>query len=226
MKGRRLSKREMKEDAFVTFAFRAADFIEEHKSKMILGVVLVALAIAGGAFIVSSRRSGNEEAREQLLAGVIQQRYGSYSGAAAAFEDVLARHRGTASGKLANLYLGHVRYEMGDFEAALEAYREYLRREKSDRLTVGQAKRGIAACLENTGKYEEAAELYEEVARSYDRGNVAAEDLMFAARCWRAAGQPDKAMKILQEVVDSYPGYQELSKAKVFLAELEYDSSR
>ncbi len=225
MRGKRISRREMKEDAFVTFSFRALEFVKMHRSKLILGGVLAVFVVIGAAYITSSRRAGEAEAGEQLIAGMVQQNAGNNLGAAAAYEELLSRHSRTSSGKMALLFLGHARYDLGQYDAALTAYQRYLKREKRDKLTIGQAKRASAACLENLGRYEEAAGLYEDVARSIDRGDAVADDLMGAARCWKLAGVPGRAIELLQEIVDSYPKYQDLDRAKVFLAELQYSSS-
>jgi tetratricopeptide (TPR) repeat protein len=226
LKGKKLSRREMKEDAFVTFAFRALDYVKLHRSKFILGGVALVAAIAITSYVSSSRRGAEEAASRQFLAGVLQQRRANYSGAIAAYEDVVSRHSGTSSGKLALLYLGHARYELEQYEQATEAYERYLDQEKGDKLTRAHATRGIAACLENTGKYTEAAQRYLEVARNLDPEGEVPEDLMLAARCFRLAGTPERAVELLQEIVDEYPDYQEVEKVKVFLAELQYASSQ
>jgi tetratricopeptide (TPR) repeat protein len=225
LKGKRITRREMKEDALVTFSFRAADFVKTHRSRLVLGGVLALVVIVGAIYVTSSRRAGEEEASRQLLAGMVQQNAGNDLGAAAAYEELLSRHSRTDSGKMALLFLGHARYNLGQYGAALDAYQRYLKREKRDKLTVGQAKRAAAACLENTGKFEEAAGMYEDVARSIDEGDAVADDLMAAARCWRLAGVPDRAIELLQEIVGSYPRYQDLDQAKIDLARLQYSSS-
>lgn len=226
MKGRKPTRREMKEDAFVTFVFRASDFIKENSTKVIAGVALAVIVGVASAYILTSRRAADEEAGRQLLAGMLQQRMENYEAAAAAYEDVLSRFSGTATGKIALLYLGHARYGMKDYDAAAEAYERYLKREKKDRLTRSQAMRGLAACMESTGRYEEAAAAYEETARTLDADSAAPEDLMAAARCLRLAGNPQGAMSLLQEIVDSHSDFQEIDKAKVLLAELEYGTSK
>jgi tetratricopeptide (TPR) repeat protein len=225
LKGKRITRREIKEDALVTFAFRAVEFVKKERSRLILGGVIAVLAVVGTLYVTSSRRAGEEEASEQLLAGMVQQNAGNDLGAAAAYEELLSRHSRTRSGKMALLFLGHARYNLGQYGAALDAYQRYLKREKRDKLTVGQAKRASAACLENTGKFEDAAGMYEDVARSVDEGDAVADDLMAAARCWKLAGVPDRAIELLQEIVDSYPKYQNLDRAKIVLAELQYSSS-
>lgn len=226
MKGKRISKREMKEDAFVTFAFRALDFMKLHRSKLILGAVAVVAVLAVTFYVNSSRTAAEEAASRQFLAGVLQQRRANYSGAVAAYEDVIARHGGTSSGKLSLLYLGHCRYELGQYEQSAEAYEQYLDKVGGDDLTRAQAMRGFAACLDNQGKYTEAAQRYLELARKLDSESEAPGDLMFAARCYRLAGTPGKAMELLQEIIDTYPDYREVEKAKVLLAEMEYGSSQ
>jgi len=222
LKGKRLTRREMKEDALVTLSFKALDFLKRHRAKFILGAVAVVAVIVAASAVSSSRKKAEEFASKQLLAGMLQQRRANYSGAAAAYEDVLDRFSGTRSGKLALLYLGHARFELGRYDLAIESYSKYLEREKKDRLTRGQAERGIAACLENQGKFEEAAVRYERVARDLDEEDSAPEDLMAAARCLRLAGEKERAAEILQEIVDSYPDFRELDKAKVYLAELQH----
>jgi TolA-binding protein len=226
LKGKKLSRREMKEDAFVTFAFRALDYVKLHRSKFILAGVALVAAVAVTSYVTSSRKASEEAASRQFLAGVLQQRRANYSGAIAAYEDVVSRYSGTSSGRLALLYLGHSRYELGQYDQAAESYESYLSKEGGDRLTRGHAIRGLAACLENTGKYTEAGDRYLEVARNLDVEDEVPDDLMLAARCFRLAGTPERAIGLLREIVESYPDYQEVEKAKVLIAELEYASSR
>ena len=226
MKGRKPTRREMKEDAFVTFVFRASDFIKENRTKVIAGAALAVIVGVASTYIVTSRRAAEEEAGRQLLAGILQQRMENYEGAAAAYQDVLSRFSGTESGKLALLYLGHARYGMMEYGSSVEAYERYLKREKKDTLTRAHAKRGIAACMENMGRYEEAAVAYEETARTLDGDSAVPEDLMAAARCRRLAGNPEEAMSLLQEIVDFHSDFRDIDKAKVLLAELEYGTSK
>jgi TolA-binding protein len=219
---KRLTKRQIREDPLVTWTAKIETYSATHGKRVVMALGAVALAIVLG-FVLRGARRGAELAAAELLAQAQYQLWsGSPAQAAELAAQVIERSPGTRSGRIAYLVRGDAFLQTGDAEGALEAFRNFLGREKRDKLLRLSARRGVAVALENAEKYAEAAAAYEELAHEGKPGTMAAQDLLAAARSRERAGDPAKARTLYQEVVDSYPKETSASDAKLRLVELEH----
>ncbi len=96
--------------------------------------------------------------------------------------------------KLGQLYLDQKQYALAEpmFTEALEKDAE-----------MDEARYGLGKSLHGMGRYEEAAEVLEELVKidkKYDYGNA----IFGLAECYRLAGQEDKALEAYEQVINSF----------------------
>lgn len=96
--------------------------------------------------------------------------------------------------QLGLLYLDQKKYDQ-----ALEPLREAVQRDPE----LTEARYGLAKALYGLGRYEEAAEVLEELVKidkKYDYGNA----IFGLAECYRLSGQDEKALETYKAVIKSY----------------------
>lgn len=218
-KKHRITRREMKEDPLVTFSLKAADFARRNARVLaVVGVVVVASAII--AVMMTRDRARAESEAEVLLAEANKELWrGNAPEATTLYNELLDRYAGTKSGRRGLLFGGDALLESGKYDEAIGSYEKFLSRERKDELLRSSARRGIATALEDKGEFAKAAGVREALGITL-QGNDAAQELMSAGRCYRAASMYGKAIELYEKVISGHPDYWGVEEAKVSLEEL------
>ncbi|HID09891.1 MAG TPA: tetratricopeptide repeat protein, partial [Candidatus Latescibacteria bacterium] len=218
---RRLTKKEVKQDKFVTAVFRAWVLVRERYRELGAGVLGV-LAVVGVVNLWASHRERREaEAWELLAEGQIAWAQGDTARASGVYRELRERFWGTKAAARACLALGDIALSKGLYDEAEKAYRTCLDRYGKDEVLAFAASYGIGTCLENLGKYEEAAEAYRKFARRHPKSPLAPEALWKAAWCLEQAGRLGEAKEVLREVLRQYPEATNRYKVRQRLRTLE-----
>ena len=198
-------KKEIKEDKLVTTYFEARNYWKKNYQNILkIGGVVLALIILL-SFWTSSKKSSEYKASYELGIAMMKTSQGNPESTSSELEQIADRFSGTAAGNEALLFAAQTERLSDQNEEALKAYETYIRKGRKDAYLYPAALLGKAACLEDLGKFEEAAETYL-AAASANRGLfVAPRFHIDAARCFRLAGQPEKAKQNAQYVLDNYP---------------------
>jgi len=215
----KMTRKEMKKDPLVTFSLKAADFVRMHARVIIIASVAIVVSIVVIAMMVRDRSSA-ETAAEMILVQANKELWsGNPAQATVYYDELLDRYSGTSCGKKALLFKGDALLETQSYDEAITTYERFLQREKKDDLLRVSARRGIAAALEEKGEFARAAKIREDLSRLV-QGNEAAEEMMAAARCYRAAAMYGMAIELYEKVVSNHPDYWGKSSAMVSLEEL------
>ena len=216
----RLTKQELKEDAFVTWVYDTTDRVQRNWIPVAVAIgAVVVLALGAWAW---SRANAKKEAEARTTLAEASTAYwsGNYVRTAQLADQVIADAGGTRAAVDALRMKADALFWQGSFDSAATLYREVLGKEKGDspvRLAVQQS---LAFALESKKDFAGAAALYEEVAaQAPDRMN-AADFLMNAGRAWRGAGQRDKAKAAFEKVAGEYKETTFARDAEVALGEL------
>ena len=192
----------------------------ERSGRIVLAVVGVVVAIgAVSYFTLKARAAAEETAAGKLAEANIFFWQGDYPRALALAKQVADQHGSTRSGHDAHRLAGDAAFWGGDFKNAIAEYRRYLDTDKSG-LLADAARRSLAYSLESDKQYAEAAGLYEGLIGKFDRSS-SAEFLAASARCERAMGKNDEAIKRLQRLTDEYGDTPYIKSAQLDLAELK-----
>lgn len=143
---------------------------------------------------------------------------GEYEG----FEAIAANYSGTKAAKRAHYYLGIIYRDKGEFQAALDHFKEAdLEDETISTICVGN----IGDMYVQLGNYEEGASYLEKAARkaANDKGRnyLAPVYMIKAAKVYMELSKDDKAIGLLQSVTEDYDkNTQDYNEAAKLLAML------
>ncbi|MFH0777043.1 MAG: tetratricopeptide repeat protein [Candidatus Eisenbacteria bacterium] len=215
----KITRRDMKKDPLVTFSLKAADVARRNARIIAIVSAVVAVAVVVVALMVRDRGRAEAEA-EVLLADANKELWrGNANQAVGRYGDLLDRYAGTKSGLKALLFNGDALLEAGRYDDAIKSYERFMQREKRDEMLRNSARRGIATALEDKGEFARAADVRETLCK-YIEGDEAAQELMGAARCYRAAAMYGRAIELYEKVISQHPQFWGIEEAKVYLAEM------
>jgi tetratricopeptide (TPR) repeat protein len=146
---------------------------------LIAAGALILVAVAIWFFIGQSSRK-ERESYDLLGRAEVEMRNNQAQVAVIDFQRVIDDFGGTPAAKLAALKLANLYFTMNDYGNAEKAFRRYATDYAIDEVSRLSALEGIAASLGASGKYQEAAKQYLEVARM-DTTSVTYEGDLFGA---------------------------------------------
>lgn len=216
---KRITKRQLKEDKFVTYYFKAIDFVEKYSRHIVIG--LGAVVLVSAALFYHTKKQAEKDASAVVELSKAHQEYASsnYESATVILKNLIENYGGTKSAELAKFYLANNYFELKSHSEAEKYYRDFADDNDDDVLTAS-ALAGVAACLEEQGKFAEAADMYKKIADEYPDGVFAAENLFHSARCYLLAGNQQAARDTLSKLREKYPDSTLENDAQVLLAEL------
>jgi predicted negative regulator of RcsB-dependent stress response len=216
---KKLSKRELKEDKFVTFYFQAQDYFYKN-SKIITGALIALIVVVFAIYGFNRMESSNNEvAQLELTKAKVALDQNNPDAAIDMLLQLVGEYGGTASGKEACFYLGNAYFEKKDYDNAEHYYQEFLG-SHDDEILESSALAGIAACQEEKQDYAAAAASYEKAAREYSGVFLTPLNLYNSARCYILAEQNEKARQLLNQIIEEYETSGVKTDAEIMLAEL------
>jgi tetratricopeptide (TPR) repeat protein len=198
----RIDRKQLKEDALVTFMGRAGDWIQAHANLVIGGVLAIVIIIVGLVFWTRGRTERSYDANVRAEASVGAFAVGEYQTSLQMADGVMATYPGSRAAVLAAYVSGQSNLQLGNFIGAEQSFRRYLDGAKKEPFYENSGRLGLAASLEGQQRFQEAAGLYLQAADALS-GQPSESARMDAARCWRLAGDYARAESLLQQVADN-----------------------
>jgi tetratricopeptide (TPR) repeat protein len=223
---KKISKKEIKEDKLVASYFRARQWAEENTRLLTYVAVGIAACIIVGFIWVKNRAEDSEKAATQLAKIETYYDENKYELAingvpqegAQGLQVIVDEFSGTHSGEIARLYLANSYYALGDYDKALENYKNIS---FDDKVIMASAYAGVASCYEAKGDYEEAGAYFEKAAKRNMAMIQAPENLQRSAWNYAAAGKKEKAIELLQMLKKEFPTSPYSHKADMYIAEYQ-----
>jgi TolA-binding protein len=222
---KKITKKELKEDALITSYVKATTFYEENKKNISIGVTAFVVIVAAVFFYVKNRSADDEKAATELARVYALYDGGQYQIAidgvkernVMGLKDIVNEYGGSHDGNLAKLYLGNCYYNTGKFSDALKQYEDFS--SEGQLLSVSRYA-GIGACYEALANSREAAEYFEKAATKYPTDVNAPENFNNAARNYAAAGQKEQALDLYKKIKKNYPATTYAREADRYIAKL------
>ncbi|MEW6388438.1 MAG: tetratricopeptide repeat protein [Thermodesulfobacteriota bacterium] len=200
---RRLSK---DQDEVLTLFQRALEVLKVFRKWILLGVVGLALLVAGWEVKVYFAGKRNEEAATALTRVRAKlNRPEEAAAAVSALEQVVQKYGGTPAGREAALFRAHLLYQMHNYGEAAQAYRE---------LQAGPAGRdpgwdylideSLSYCYEAQGDYDQAAQVLQAAADKAP-GFYKRELMLRLAWMLEKAGKAKEAAPYWQRLLEAPP---------------------
>ncbi|MDW8075069.1 MAG: tetratricopeptide repeat protein [Bacteroidota bacterium] len=125
---------------------------------------------------------------------------------------------GTAAGKAAALYAGHIYLERQRYDEA-ERYFEQAEASSSTVVRIG-ALAGLAVCKEQRKQFQEAAQLYERLTAETESTGMKDKYTLFAAQCYEKAGDTEQAIRLYKALLAEFEFSEYAADAKAGLVRL------
>jgi TolA-binding protein len=222
---KKISRRELKEDALVATYVKLTSFYEENKRMISIAVTAVVIAVFAVVIYVKNRADNNEKAITAL--GSIFETYdaGQFQAAVDGIPEknimglkaIVDNYGNSAAGDLARFYLAGAYANLGKYDEALREFEDFS--PAGELLAVARLS-GIGSCQESKGMFKEAAASFEKAATQYPKDISAAENLNNAARDFGRAGEKEKAIDLYRRVKKNYPNTAFARDADRFIAQL------
>ncbi len=225
---KRVTRKELKEDKLVTTYFQTRKYIEQHQAALFKIALAAAAVIIFGVFVFGSKKRSGEEAAKRLDLVLLSIPDINSPAAVAALDtltQIADRFSGTKAGDDALFYIARLKYQTGQPDSALIVYDTYLKQGNKDSYLYPAALAGRAAIYEDQGRLKEAAEAYVKAADHDPRSFYCPDFRLAAGRCFRLAGELEKARTQLQSVIDNFPETAFASRAKLELPRVEAKTS-
>jgi tetratricopeptide (TPR) repeat protein len=191
----RIRKHDMKEDSFVTFAFRAQEFIQANQRFFIAGLVVVVVLVLGVWFLKSSGDRAAIESEQALSQAFSRVQQNDMVGAAAAYQNVIDDFGGTAGAREAVFYLANLHFVEQEWPQAIENYQRYTRDYSGyDPGRTVAAHAAIGDAFQALDDHQRALESYDKALTIEEGAYLEAEICIAAARSALASEQPDLAI--------------------------------
>jgi tetratricopeptide (TPR) repeat protein len=218
-KRRKLTKRDIKEDEVAEFFMETVQYLRQN-SKRILGIAIVAVVgVLITTMVMRQLRAAEREAQTWVSRANMELRSGNIASAIQSYEAVAERYRGTWGHSDASFFMANAEFAVGRHDTALVLFQRYLSLGKRRHEFTVSAKQGVAQCLEEMGRYTEAADGYRKVQREHPDSPLAPDALMGSARCYELAGDLAAAEKVYSELLEIYPDSYQSSLARLRLME-------
>ncbi|MFO7848297.1 MAG: tetratricopeptide repeat protein [Balneolaceae bacterium] len=216
---RGLKKEDLEQDLLIEYSSRFMYYYENNKATVIGGGVglLLVIGLVIGYFVYSGQQEEEAQnllgiAEEQMMQGNFETAlYGDEADFTLGFNQIAENYSGTSSGNLAKYYAAVAQFELGNYEDALERIEEF----NVPRGILGVAPISLhAILLTETGNYAESAEKYIEAAEWSENSSTTPYNLMEAAIAYREAGNDDRALEVVNRILDEYPGSEQAGEAQ------------
>jgi len=224
MASRRITRKEMKRDDFVSAMGRFTLWMEEHvKEALLLGGALVAVVI-GSIFLVQYLNQREAKASALLGRGLDMLHapvrgdgsttpaeglsYGSepekLQAVVAQMDSLMQTYPRSRSGRLALYYKGLALDSLGRTEEALKSLSEFLEA-SPENYAAPMAQAAMARMLQNTGQSQKALEILERLSKQTSGAYPPQAALMEMGRCLEGMGKQDEARKVYERLTKEYP---------------------
>ncbi len=221
MSRRRLSKKQLKQDKFVSTTFEMAQFAKEHARNVIIGAIVAVVLLIAGIYYLQYRSQSEARAATTLMNGRIAYEAGNYQLAITdlgLFRDDLSD---TKYGDEGMIILADSYFQVGDYDNSRYVLERFADRYEDNSPLSSKAYHLLGCTLENIGEFDGAATAYLGAAKcarfDYERVKMH----MDAARAFNLAGRRDRAAEEYRLILKEFPDVPESSQATLLLSEIE-----
>ena len=238
----RITKRQIKEDKFVTGLLKFQQYFNEHKSQIFMGIGAVAVIAVAVVFFITGASKGQQAAENEYGTANMYLRdfYGSFeqdanrdgipdgtiansmvnlNNAKLEYENIIKNHPNSHAAKFATFNLASIAFKLGEYEQAEDYYNKFLNKYFIDKEFEAAARKGLAGCVESQRDFETAGNMYLEIAKKYPDFSQIMDVLHKATLNFAKAGQNDKAMEAFKMLEELPATRSVLNDAKSFLCE-------
>ena len=201
-----------KPDEFITFTGKAIRFFSNYQKPISYGlyaVVAIGLIIIGYRFFAQRAEAKAFSMLEQTLAKYEAQKKvtsaeEAYRVVSEDFQGIVAKYGGNAGGKMARASYANISYDAGDYNKAIELYKQSLNDFKDHPLVYNLILSGLGYAYTQLGDNSNAIVYFEKLVASTDSGNRD-EALFNLGVLFEKLGDTDRSHQAFNQILSSYP---------------------
>jgi len=204
-KTKKIIKKKLKEsDEFINLTEKTYLFITHHSKPIAGGGIIVLILILSLFFFQRWEKKNEEKAYQMFNLGVetyqmvsTPYREGTpqeYKNVLEKFNEAITNFPRTSSGRLSILYKGNIHLRLGEFEEAIKAYEDFLKKAGKEKIYQSFAMEGLGYSYEGKKDYEKALNAYQKII---DLGeNFKLENAYLGmGRCYEKLGKNKEALE-------------------------------
>jgi len=205
-------------------------FAEEHRSALIIGILLVCvMAVAIGAIFWLQHQNEEEALVLEHRAAQLyldrslddpDQGTANLEEAITLYQQILGEFPGTSSAELSWYFLGNARTEQANFTAAIEAYENYISSFQNNPMLLGLVFQRLGSAYIFNGQRQKGLEAYTQVLNL--PGALNTDQVMFElAKLEETENHTDQALTYYKQLQDQYPASPYINEAAMRIRVLE-----
>jgi outer membrane protein assembly factor BamD (BamD/ComL family) len=219
---KRISKKQMKQDSFISSALKASEYIQQNKTYFYGGLAGVIIIILVVYFVSYSGTQKTVNSENLYGEAQISAAMGQPNQAIANYKSLLDQYGSSKIADRGCYYLAKTYYESGEYDSALVYFNQYLNQYGKEPLLVEGAYAGAASCYEKKEDHAAAGENFFKAGESATNEYSAPDYYLAAGLNYTKAEMPEKAKESYQKIVDNYPRSPKFSIARKKLEEVQY----
>lgn len=191
----------------------------DHQRQLMGAVAILAVIAVIGWFVMESGKRKEQFASRSLNQARAAAEAGNLPLASSELQKLISAYKGTDAASEAVITLNQVRMINGQNELAVAGLREFLATKPASKY-LAPANGLLAAALENSRRWEDAATAYAQASAMAEVDYLRAKYLVDAGRAYREGGKIAEAQRAYRTVVQKYAETPSMTEAQVRLAEL------
>lgn len=217
-----MSKKDLREDEVMHAIYVGLEWINEHKTKIIIVTAVIAFAAVAVWGVISYKNYQQAKITDQIAKADQIFNVGNYETAMEDYAKIAADH--SMSGLASNAYIkaGKSAFLAGKYDKAIEYYSNARNKTNDDyfKMTITM---DIAKLYSNIKEYDKAAAEFDKVLSMdflKENNNLLSEANYFKARAYQLKGMQKEAKEIYSEIAGLYQNTEYGKKAKMRLLEM------
>ncbi len=219
-------------DEFITFTGKAISYVRDYQKQIsytLYVIVAIVVIILGYRFFAQ-----RAEAKAFSILQQTQSEYQAlkdrssapeaYGKVSEAFQGIIKKYGGNAGGKLARVIYANISYDAGQYDNAIELYKQSLDDFKDDKMVYNLILSSLGYAYQQIEDAQNAAVYFERAASTTD--SLVREQALFnLGWVYQQLGAAAKSQQALQKILDDYPNSIYFDLVKEELAAPGRDSS-
>ncbi len=200
MAAQKFTRKELKQDAFVTRTQQTVDFIQKNATAVGVGLLVLVVVLVGGSYVRQGQNAARVEASYLLYHGQNLLGQGAYDLAIAPLQECIDRHGQTDFGRFARVGMVSALLGLGEVDNALARIDLYRTELKVGHPARQDLDRVYAYALADAGRHEEAAAALAQLPTAGLADVAVYERQLQQSRWLQTAGNHADAVRLLEDL--------------------------
>lgn len=218
MARKKIIKKKLKApDEFISFTEKAFIFITHHSKSIVFGGIIVFILILSFFFYQRWEKKKEGDAYQWFNPAVENYqnvsspyRDGSiqeYKDVLEKFKEVTEKYPGTLPGKISILYQGNLHLRLGEYDAAIQSYESFLKKDEKEKLYHSFALEGLGYAFEGKKDYEKAIDAYQKIIQTGENFQL--------GHAYLGMGRCSEKLRKNKEALEYYKSFLKISQKSV-----------